>query len=1001
MVCSKANLLLIAMSLNTQCRTAGWALLLLLVFAGPVQAASGRAFHTLVIVNTNSADSVELGEYYAAAHGIPPHHICPVGFATNQSNFTTFNDFHSLLFTPVTNHMATNGLAGRIDYLVLCYNLPTRVRDAEGVSSTFFYGFKNIPTYWEPPANTCKLPPESSNAYYLAERAFRSADAWNDTNGFIAFHLVAFDLDSAKLVVDRGAAAQASHPPASINLHILGDQYRGVREQRFAKTLFAFNTLPGLATTCAVPPYYSVMSGRTNVMGFQDGFASLLAPSLDHLRTNNIWIPGAYADHMTSYGGRINNLSNGDPNQTTVLNWMDIDGITASYGTVTEPCAYPEKFPDPFMGFLYARGFTIGEAYAMAVEAPVHGLFAGDPLAAPFAAPPAITVTSPAPGQIVTGSIPVHVSAAAHPVGAPAAAVDLYLNGRFHTNLATLGPTPGNQAFVAVNHLTNTYTVSTNDSLFDVVSGLADAVNDHPSSVVTAHARGDRLELIYNAMDHDGDNLPVSAGTALGSAAALTLGTGLAATNMVPSAAFARKTVYLQAYSGGANTGDFLHCVITLTNGVAVTNHLAASQGESVRSILERLRSAVTSNPTLSGTDGVRYDRLASSAPAVIWSGGFFARSPGPDGWPIQLEYTVHAVSNSSGLSTNSSFSSFLDDHTSDLLPHASILFHLTPSNGILHASAPLDTTLLDDGLHTLDIIARDGSAVAAASRLTLPIAVANTSLVLNVSAAVGTGSPPAGLHFHPPGAALTNSISVPAPDGGTQLVCTGWTMMGNQPLSGSGTNFTMTLTNHAELTWSWTTNYWLDTEAAPHGTVNVADSWQPAGVSTQITALPDEYYAFAQWSGDSASTNNPLDLLLDAPKTVQANFTALLATNATPQWWLAQHGWTNDFDTAALDDPDTDGFATWQEYLADTDPTNSSSFYPRLEAAILPGSLWLSIDPTSTGRQYHLDSATNLLDSPDWSNLTNAPGTGSAWTSGVAPSGTGTYYFRSRVTLP
>ena len=976
----------------------GLALLLLLP---PPLWAGADAFRTLVVVNTNSADSIALGSYYATAHGIPGHHICPVNIPTNQSNFTTFNDFRTLLQSPVTNHIAANNLAGRIDFLVLCYNLPTRVRDAEGVSSTFFYGFKNIPTYWEAPADTCKLPLDASNAYYLAERAFHSEDAWNATNGFIAFHLVAADLDTAKRVADRGAAAQASLPPASINLHILGDQYRGVREQLFANTLFAFDALPGLAATCAVPPYYSVMSGRTNVMGYQDGFSNLLDPALDNLRTNNAWLPGAYADHMTSYGGRINNLSNGDPYQTTVLDWMDIDGITASYGTVTEPCAYLEKFPDPFMGFLYARGFTIGEAYAMAVEAPVHGLFAGDPLAAPFAAPPSLTVTSPAPGQIVTGTIPLHVSASAHPGGAPAAALDLYLNGRFHTHLATLGPTPGNQASVTVGNLTNTYTVATNDTLFDVVSGLANAVNDHPSSVVTAHARGDRLELIYNTLDHDGDHLPVSAGTAQGTASALTLGTGLAATSLVPSVAFARKTVYLQAYSGGANTGDFLRCVITLTNGVAVTNHLAAAQGESVRSILERLRSAVTSHPALSGTDGVRYDRLASSAPAVIWAGAFFARTPGPDSWPIQLDYTVHAVSNTSGLITNSSFTSFLDDRTSDVVPRASVLFHITPTNGILTAEAPLDTTSLPDGEHVLDIVARDGSAVAAASRLTLPIAVANTSLVLGVSSAHGTGSPPAGLLFLMPGSLLTNSVSVPAPANGTQLVCTGWTMSGNEPAAGSSTNFSMTLTNHAALAWLWATNYWLDTEAAPHGSIPTPDSWQPANVFTQITAVPDAYYAFANWSGDASGTNNPLNLLMDSPKAVQAHFAALLATNSTPHWWLALHGWTNDFDAAALDDPDTDGSFTWQEFVADTDPTNSASFFPPLAASLSATNLGFSISPTSTGRHYFIDTTMDIV-APGWINLTNAPGPSGAWQPICPLPATGTpQYYRGRVSLP
>ena len=62
-------------------RSGLWTLALLL--ASPVSLlAGGGPFNTLVVVNTNSADSVELGTYYAAAHGIPAHQICPVGIAT-------------------------------------------------------------------------------------------------------------------------------------------------------------------------------------------------------------------------------------------------------------------------------------------------------------------------------------------------------------------------------------------------------------------------------------------------------------------------------------------------------------------------------------------------------------------------------------------------------------------------------------------------------------------------------------------------------------------------------------------------------------------------------------------------------------------------------------------------------------------------------------------------------------------------------------------------------
>ncbi len=970
--------------------------MILLLFSGPVRAASGRAFNALVVVNTNSADSIELGEYYAEQHGIPSHHICRLGIATNLVSATS-NQFQSLLLTPITNHLAAEGLTGQIDFVVLSWAFPTRVENVEGVSASLFYGFQDAPAYNEGGIG-CNLPDYTSNAFYRAERSFRSIDAWNATNGFITFHLIASNLPTAKLVADRGAAAQSSFPDASIHLHMIGSIGRSVREARYATTQFSFTALPGLPVPCVLAPYYFNLSGQTNVIGYQDGYGYIPGD----VQTNNVWLDGAYADHLTSCGGMIP-----DPcySQHTILHWMGI-GATASYGTVAEPCNYLEKFPDPLMAFWYARGFTVGEAYAMSVEAPYQGLFAGDPLAAPFAAPPVITITSPAPCQIVSGTIPVPISAAARSNGAPPAVIDFYLDSRLQTNLATVKPTRNNQLSVVVGGRTNSTSVTVlKDTLFEVVESLADAVNADGESIVAATAHGDRLELIYKSFDHDGDHVPVSASVSTGTAATLTLGVGLAATNLHPSIYFSRKRLWLVAHSNGvpiqtANAGDTVTCTITLTNGVAVTNTLVATGGETITNLLERLRMAISTNATLMATNGVRYDRLANGVENVLNNGTLFARTPGPDGWGIQIDYAVTPVQTNFGLRTNVSFSSFMDDNPVDIRPRASVLFHVSPTNGLLSITPDLDTTLLDDGLHDLDFVVRDGSAIAASSRFTLPIVVANTSLVLTVSSSLGTSTPPAGIHLHPLGTALTNSVSSPAPNGGTQLVCTGWTMMGNQPLSGSGTNFTMTLTNHAELTWHWTTNHWLDTEAASHGTVNISDSWQPAGVTTQITATADPYYHFTHWTGDASSSTNPLDLLMDSPKAITAHFAENLAAYDTPEWWLAQYGWTNDFDAAATNDAEPDGFFTWQEYIADTDPTSTNSVLPSLEASCSTNLLSFSLDPTSTGRHYFIDSSL-LLAPPAWTNLTNTPGNGGAWLPEFTAPGTGIYFFRGRITLP
>jgi uncharacterized protein (TIGR03790 family) len=89
--------------------------------------------------------------------------------------------------------------------------------------------------------------------------------------------------------------------------------------------------------------------------------------------------PGAVADHLTSSGGV---LIGGD--QMSIVNWLR-QGATGSYGSVSEPCNFPQKFPDPGIFFNhYLRGDTLLEAYWKSVAMPGQGLFIGEPLARPY-----------------------------------------------------------------------------------------------------------------------------------------------------------------------------------------------------------------------------------------------------------------------------------------------------------------------------------------------------------------------------------------------------------------------------------------------------------------------------------------------------------------------------------------------------------------------------------------------------------------------------------------
>ncbi|MBM5573611.1 TIGR03790 family protein [Deefgea sp. CFH1-16] len=117
----------------------------------------------------------------------------------------------------------------------------------------------------------------------------------------------------------------------------------------------------------------NTLKDKSDILIYQTGLANVA--DLATLR----FVPGALADHLTSYGGMLT-----DSGQMSSMKWLE-SGATASYGTVSEPYSYPQKFPHPqvLLGH-YLFGATAVEAYWKSVAWPAQGVFIGDPLAAPY-----------------------------------------------------------------------------------------------------------------------------------------------------------------------------------------------------------------------------------------------------------------------------------------------------------------------------------------------------------------------------------------------------------------------------------------------------------------------------------------------------------------------------------------------------------------------------------------------------------------------------------------
>jgi hypothetical protein len=193
-----------------------------------------------------------------------------------------------------------------------------------------------------------------------------------------------FTLQDALLLIDKGAAAAQTLPSANAYLVRTTDTGRSnPRYVDFEGSAVYWDHPNGLHVVYidnSAGTGSDFIQNAANVLFYETSLSGVLA-----INTNK-YLPGAVADHLTSFGGALLERV-----QMSVLNWLQA-GVTASYGTVTEPSADYRKFPQASILLnTYFSGNTVVEAYTKSVELPHQGVFVGDPLARPFGTKASLT----------------------------------------------------------------------------------------------------------------------------------------------------------------------------------------------------------------------------------------------------------------------------------------------------------------------------------------------------------------------------------------------------------------------------------------------------------------------------------------------------------------------------------------------------------------------------------------------------------------------------------
>ena len=377
--------------------------------------AGGSGLNVVVVVNQNSTNSVQLGNYYCEKRGVPPQNLLRINWTGGNIEWNRSN-FETNLLSPLVAMLAGRSLTNQVDYVVLSMDIPYRVTATNGANygdngttSALFYGFKtNDCSVCAYPG--CTLPNYTSNSYVGSEGIFRQTPPIAaSSNSWLVMMITSTNLASAMAVVDSGVASDYTVPTQTVMLaKSPTDRLRWVRLYVFDNAVINVRLRGNvsIARTNADTPL-----GMGTLLGYEGGDQVVsLAPG--------IFTPGAMADNLTSYSGYLFENSG----HTGAMDFLN-SGATASYGTIVEPCAYLQKFPNAQNYFYQARGFSMAECYYMSVTNPYQGVFVGEPLAAPFAAPASGAWTVPPASAILAGTTNLTVqsdgceSAAAAPAG--------------------------------------------------------------------------------------------------------------------------------------------------------------------------------------------------------------------------------------------------------------------------------------------------------------------------------------------------------------------------------------------------------------------------------------------------------------------------------------------------------------------------------------------------------------------------------------------------------
>jgi uncharacterized protein (TIGR03790 family) len=319
----------------------------------------------LVIVNTNSSLSINVGNYFKAQRGVPSQNICALPMPTTE-------EIDSLQFLSVSNliknYMIANSLTNSINYMVTTQGVPLKVRRSGSVMST-------VSTSSSFDGDLCLINSSSesqignagrvSNPYGYSLTRFSHSPSFG--NIYLVTRLAGYSYSDITGLIDR-----AKQPYHSSGVFVLdADPSKGLGNSLNQRLTMARDTLLARGFNVMYDATPLFMTKQTGVLGYVSWGSNDPSAFLYSWKAQPdfVWSPKALAETYVSTSGRsFSDSTFVEPStgwQSLVADLIHENGVTGVKGYVYEPYSSAISKADLLFD-RWSSGFNLAESYSIA-----------------------------------------------------------------------------------------------------------------------------------------------------------------------------------------------------------------------------------------------------------------------------------------------------------------------------------------------------------------------------------------------------------------------------------------------------------------------------------------------------------------------------------------------------------------------------------------------------------------------------------------------------------